>query len=275
MLREYSTTSCLCSQAETPFRGTYALPRWSRFQIGRSFSRLIRRITPSSRCTKGCCIQLRRLQLLPTESFGDLLDLTWKYSRWFKRSTNRTLIYGLWPLITMGGCLKNGSIESSGLLSCCILRCEEEWLSGKLANLAAHDVEQTVDDNFKVCSLFESWVYLRNLWKFRMCGDPVVFWRETLWKQRLLGQDSYKAFKSFEGSPNPQKVAQELRQAVQAFKKNMPIIQAWISWIIPVSNDNASQLIVSWWPVMWWLFVYFGGLYCLQLKRWEPVYLAL
>ena len=118
-------------------------------------------------------------------------------------------------------------------------------------------------------------IYLRNLWKFRMCGDPVGFWRETLWKQRLLGQDSYKAFKSFEGSPNPQKVAQELRQAVQAFKKNMPIIQAWISWIIPVSNDNASQLIVSWWPVMWWLFVYFGGLYCLQLKRWEPVYLAL
>ena len=39
-------------------------------------------------------------------------------------------------------------------------------------------------------------------------------------------KDSYKAFKSFEGSPNPQKVAQELRSAVQAFKKNMPIIQA-------------------------------------------------
>ena len=56
----------------------------------------------------------------------------------------------------MGGCLKNGSIESWGLLVAAILRCEEEWLSGKLANLAAHDVEQTVDDNFKVCSLFES-----------------------------------------------------------------------------------------------------------------------
>ena len=39
-------------------------------------------------------------------------------------------------------------------------------------------------------------------------------------------EDSYKAFKAFEGSPKPQQVAQELRAAVQAFKKNMPIIQA-------------------------------------------------
>lgn len=27
--------------------------------------------------------------------------------------------------------------------------CEEEWLTGKLANLSANEVEQTVDDNFK------------------------------------------------------------------------------------------------------------------------------
>ncbi|CAE7372264.1 Dnah1 [Symbiodinium sp. CCMP2592] len=75
--------------------------------------------------------------------------------------------------------------------------CEEEWLSGKLANLTANEVEQTVDDNFK---------------------------------------DSYKAFKSFEGSPNPQKVAQELRTAVQAFKKNMPIIQGLCQPAIKTSH---------------------------------------
>jgi hypothetical protein len=34
-------------------------------------------------------------------------------------------------------------------LHCFRARCEEEWLSGKLANLSATDVEQTVDDNFK------------------------------------------------------------------------------------------------------------------------------
>ena len=27
--------------------------------------------------------------------------------------------------------------------------CEEEWLTGKLANLSATEVEQTVDDNYK------------------------------------------------------------------------------------------------------------------------------
>ena len=32
---------------------------------------------------------------------------------------------------------------------CDAARCEEEWLSGKLANLTANEVEQTVDDNFK------------------------------------------------------------------------------------------------------------------------------
>ncbi|CAJ1415305.1 unnamed protein product [Effrenium voratum] len=75
--------------------------------------------------------------------------------------------------------------------------CEEEWLSGKLANLSAGEVEQNVDDNFK---------------------------------------DSYKAFKSFEGTPNPQKVAQELRSAVQAFKKNMPIIQGLCQPAIKTSH---------------------------------------
>ncbi|CAK9007001.1 unnamed protein product [Durusdinium trenchii] len=75
--------------------------------------------------------------------------------------------------------------------------CEEEWLTGKLANLSAVEVEQAVDDNYK---------------------------------------DSYKAFKSFEGSPNPQKVAQELRSAVQAFKKNMPIIQGLCQPAIKTSH---------------------------------------
>ncbi|CAK8994482.1 Dynein axonemal heavy chain 1 (Axonemal beta dynein heavy chain 1) (Ciliary dynein heavy chain 1) (mDHC7) [Durusdinium trenchii] len=94
--------------------------------------------------------------------------------------------------------------------------CEEEWLTGKLANLSAVEVEQAVDDNYK--------------------ERPAVSTHDRASEDGDSAQDSYKAFKSFEGSPNPQKVAQELRSAVQAFKKNMPIIQGLCQPAIKTSH---------------------------------------
>lgn len=181
-------------------------------------------------------------------------------------------------------------------IACRSARCEEEWLTGKLANLSAVEVEQAVDDNYKerpapavtgLCSAdiggpveqFKSnrsgifwcgtlWCGMHSLLALEISptlGLPKTDWCFSLGMREVSpptkipfasshphsshpalhpeavsthdrasedgdsAQDSYKAFKSFEGSPNPQKVAQELRSAVQAFKKNMPIIQAHVA----------------------------------------------
>ena len=45
-----------------------------------------------------------------------------------------------------------------------VSRCEEEWLSGKLANLSAADVEQTVDDNFKEGMDGPEWTVIFWIW---------------------------------------------------------------------------------------------------------------
>ncbi|CAK0906755.1 unnamed protein product [Prorocentrum cordatum] len=74
---------------------------------------------------------------------------------------------------------------------------EEEWLSSPLVRLNASEIETTVDESFK---------------------------------------DSYKMFKSFEGQQNPQKVAEDFRKKIQAFKKNMPVVQGLCQEAIQVQH---------------------------------------
>jgi dynein heavy chain len=64
---------------------------------------------------------------------------------------------------------------------------EEEWLNGALSKLNKEDIDQIVEEQFK---------------------------------------ESYKMFKQFEGSENPQAVAKDLREDIGNFRQNMPVIHA-------------------------------------------------
>jgi dynein heavy chain len=64
---------------------------------------------------------------------------------------------------------------------------EDEWLSAPVARLDSEEIDAAVDQWFK---------------------------------------DSYKMFKSFDGQQIPQQVAADLREAIEAFKQNMPVIRA-------------------------------------------------